>query len=117
MYKWNSQQIQSDLSKIIGISAVEIGPPGGDVDTEHLYIKINRNSETIFACGFITEGYDMIGTPSDVEVEMIELLDGSADGGGGLQSTDIDTGLVFLHVRQYFLNNGAIVVDSMDPYF
>lgn len=113
--RWNTKQIQSDLSQLFAVVRVDINPPGGDVDTDNLIIRINGTNEYLIVCGFNTSD-DMITaqTPSDVDVEMIQLCDTSGD---GLQSNNPTLAVTYVEVRQYFVNQDIEVVPSMDPYF
>jgi len=114
MAQWNTKQIAKDLKLIPGVEKVKIYPPGGDVDTDNIIVKIKGADDSLFVSGFDDE--DDPANPSDVDVPFIELTDGlSSD--GGLNSTDKKVARVYIEIRQYFLNRAFYVVNTHKAYF
>ena len=116
MYQWNTKQIEEHLKQIPGVAKVTVNPPGGDVDTDNIVLTINGADDRLFIAGFEVRSDRELPNKSDVEVEMVELTDGT-DCTGGLSSDDFRVAEAFIHVRQYFVVNGAAVVDRMRDYF
>lgn len=114
MFHWNTKDIVRDLRRIKGVESVASSPPGGDVDTDNVVVHVNGSPDSIWVCGFMVDGY--ITNPSGTEVEMIQITDG-LESGGGLVSKCPHAAMVYIHVRQYFIDKGASVVDSMSDYF
>jgi len=117
MYQWNSDKLKAAFSQISGISYVTVNRPGGDVDSDNIMLDIKGTRDHLFVAGFHTTDYDIWKKDtSDVEVEMIELSDGLCSS-GGLNSKNSDTARVYMEVRQFLVDDGADVVDSMSGYF
>lgn len=116
-FRWNSETIKKDLERFPYVSAVNIGNPGGDVDTQRLEVTVINGGDTLYVCGFSTdEDFWKLPDKGDVDVEFIELMDGR-DGRGGLTSNDPNTALAYVTVRDYFNRQGVEVVPSMEEYF
>ena len=119
MFRWNTKQIASDISALSLIANVEIDTPGGDVDTDNLIVEIDGSDDQLYIAGFSTEpdfcdiDWD---DKSDIDVELVELSDGM-DSRGGLNSSDNNTAQAYIAVRQYFVDQNASVVNTMDDYF
>ena len=116
MYRWNTKQIEQDLATIPGVVTVTVNGPGGDVDTDNIVLDIDGASDKLFIAGFEVENDRELPNKSDIDVPMVELTDGMC-GSGGLNSDDFRVAEVFIRVRQYFVVNGADVVDHMKDYF
>lgn len=117
MYQWNSQKLKDAFEQIAEVSQVEVTPPGGDVDSENLILSVNGSTDRLFIRGFHTTDYDIWQKDtSNVEVEMVELQDGQ-DCTGGLNSDDANVGLAYIKARQILVDDGAFVVNTLDPYF
>jgi len=104
------------MQQIPGVSKVTVNGPGGDVDTDNIVLTVDGSDEKIYIAGFEVDSMSELPDKSDVDVSMVELTDGQC-GSGGLNSGDFRTAQAFIHVRQYFVVNGADVVDSMKDYF
>ena len=116
MFHWNTQQVAAHLVTIPGVSKVDVNPPGGDVDTDNITLKIDGTDEKLFIAGFeVNENWEL-EHKSDTDIPFVELTDGLCSS-GGLNSDDMRVAQVFIHVRQYFIVNGAEVVDRMKDYF
>jgi hypothetical protein len=114
MYRWNTDTIITTLSELPGVWGVEDGGPGGDFDSDTLVVIVEESEDNLFVRGFNTDREPE--DTSDFNVEMVEISDG-LDSCGGLNSRNVKTALAYVAVRQYFIDNGADVVDSMDDYF
>lgn len=116
MYRWNTSVIEGHLKQIPGVTKVTVNGPGGDVDTDNIVLTVDGSGDSLFIAGFEVDSMGELPDKSDVDVDMVELTDGQC-GSGGLNSDDFRTAQAFIHVRQYFVVNGANVVDSMKAYF
>ena len=116
MYRWKTDVIEQHLQQIPGVSQVEVNGPGGDVDTDNIMLTVDGSDDNIFIAGFEVQNDRELPNKSDVDVDMVELTDGKCSS-GGLNSDDFRTAQAFIHVRQYFVVNGAQVVDRMKDYF
>ncbi len=114
-YHWDTLEVQQDLMKLDKVEGITSILPGGDYDTEGCRIIVEDSEDDLWVKGFVVDNY--LGPKmSDVDVDMIELTDGLQDD-TGLRSNNPNTALVYIAVRQYFVDKGAEVVESMDPYF
>ena len=114
MYYWNTDKIAKDLSELQLVSSVVNGGKGGDIDTDTLVIEVEGTEDRLFVCGFNVEDYEVPRT--DVDVELIQLTDGE-DSRGGLNSRNFSVAQVYIEVRQYFVDRGGSVVNSIKDYF
>jgi hypothetical protein len=113
-FYWHSATIVEALLRIPNVKKILNTGPGGDVDSDILTIEIKGAVDRLYVSGFIVDGE--IATPGACDVEFIELQDG-LDGQGGLMSTDPKVAMVYMRVRQYFVDKDAHVVPSHKPYF
>ena len=112
MFKWNTDKICSDLLQNDCVTYVAPQPPGGDVDSDTIVLKVTDTGEYLYVCGFSVEA--IITDPSDTDVEMIEITDTH---GNGLQSDGFNVAQAFITIRQYFVGQGATVVNRLKDYF
>jgi hypothetical protein len=115
MAHWNTQQITEDLKTIVGVIDVVNNGQGGSYDTDNLIIEIGGAEDKLWVCGFNVDD-NAIEETSDVDVEFVELTDG-LQSDHGLSSSDFKVARMYIDVRQYFINRGFNVVDSMNAYF
>ena len=115
MYHWNTSTIEAHLNQISGVVDVEVNRPGGDVDTDNITLTIAGASEKLYIAGFEVSDREL-PDKSDIDVEFVELTDGTCST-GGLNCDDFRVAEAFIHVRQYFVVNGATVVNNMDHFF
>lgn len=117
MAHWNSERILKDLEGIIPVLSVVNQGPGGDYDTDVLIVTLGGIEEKLFVRGFDPDTFcGMEPNRSDMNVSYVELTDG-LDSRGGLKGTDYRLARAYIDVRQYLLNRGFEVVDTMDSYF
>ena len=115
MSNWNTEKIINDLkSALKNIKTIDNQGQGGDVDTENIYISFKNTNDCLFICGFDDEN-DIVD-PSNSEVPMVEVTDG-LDSRGGLNSKDKKFAAHYIIARQYFIDEGFEVVDSIKAYF
>lgn len=116
MFNWHSATIVSDLLKIKNVTKIVNQGQGGDIDSDNLVIYVRGCEDKLFVNGFNTPDEDDIETPGSCGVEMVELSDG-LDSRGGLNTTDGTVAMVYMRVRQYFIDKGAIVVPTHKEYW
>lgn len=90
--------------------------PGGDVDSDGIMLHAKECKDkdiNLFVCGFVYEGY--ITTPSDCEVDLLEVTDG-CDSDGGLNVDDLPTCLMYAHVCSRLRKAGHNVVRSLKAF-
>src|SRR5574343_636896 len=114
MTQWNSNKIIADLQRLPNVLKVENSGQGGDVDSDNLVLFIKDTKEHLFVAGFATNWY--ITSPSDCEVQFVEVTDGQQSD-TGLTSSNATLGHLYIDVRNYFQHNGFQVVESNGPYF
>lgn len=115
MSHWNTEKIINDLKATLkNIKSIENQGQGGDVDTENIYISFKNTKDCLYICGFDDEN-DIV-EPSNTEVPMVEITDG-LDSRGGLNSKDKKFAVHYINARQYFIDEGFDVVDTIKAYF
>jgi len=117
MAKWVTKEIVKDLKEILGGKyRISNDGQGGDVDTDNLYIKVNKEDH-IHVRGFSPNVNGVyVTTPSNCDVTHVEVTDGK-DSSGGLSSYELDTAWVYAIVRKYFDSKGFFVVDCLKDYY
>lgn len=95
---------------------ITIHPPGGDVDTETLYLvaKGAKPHIGLYLCGFNSQ--DNVEDPKRSSVEMLELSDGE-DSAGGLNTDDEPTCIMYAKVISKLRKAGWVVVPCLKDYF
>lgn len=114
MFHWKTEQVVEDLKKIPGVKKVVAEGSGGDYDTSHIVVSVEKGDK-LFISGYESTE-QTIGNVDDAQCPWVEVSDGQTSD-GGLNSTKAATGLVYIHVRQYFLDRGADVIDHYDQIF
>jgi hypothetical protein len=123
MFHWNTDKIANDLAALSTVNAVEATTKGGDVDTTNLIVSAVGSTTQFYICGFVTwdnangqPGEIDMSQADDCDVEMIHLTDGEC-GSGGLNSKCRNASQCYIDLRQYFVDQGAEVVERIDDYF
>lgn len=115
--RWVTADIVTAIKQLPGIRDVTVQDPGGDVDTEGLYIEVDGTETCFWVCGFDPETDVYPGrNPSLCDVPMAELTDG-CDSRGGLNSDDEAAALAYVRIRKYLTRRGLEVVRSLKEYF
>jgi len=114
-FHWNSKKIADDLAKIKNVAQVIIEDPGGDYDTDNIFIDVKKG-DGIIVSAYQYEHDDPPPSPSDVDVHYVSIEDG-LDSRGGLNSRKKNTALVFVQVRQYFIDQEACIINHYDEIF
>ena len=114
-FRWLTPKIETDLAQLPYVKGVRRNAPGGDYDTEVVIVEVEDSPDRLWVRGFVTDDGGLEST-HNVDVDMIELTDGLQDD-HGLTSNNQYTALVYVSIRQYFIDKGAEVVQSMDGYF
>ena len=115
--RWVTADIVIAIKRLPDILDVTVHPPGGDVDTENLYVDVVGPENGLWVKGFDPETDVYPGrNPALCDVPMAELSDGT-DSRGGLNSDSEEMALAFVRIRKYLTRRGLEVVDSLDPYF
>lgn len=115
MPNWNTKTIIDDLTHIVGVESITNNGADGEIDTDQLALLLaGTDGQRLFIRGFDPdiEVFD----PSNENVSMVELNDGLSSR-GGLNSHDFRVARAFIDVRQYFINRGFEVVDSLEECF
>ena len=111
----------SEIKKLLGDDrwVIQILEPGGDCDTEVLYLRANDREDkhtALWICGFTPQKmlYELPGknSPEDAEVEMVEVTDGQ-DSAGGLNTSCEETGVMYGIVCSRLRKAGFQVVPSL----
>ena len=118
MNKWRTR----DIIRLFGdlYCSLEVCQQGGDVDTERIVLIANEAKPVIgyrpqiSISGFVTSGDIM--SPSDTEIEMIEVTDGE-DSREGLNTSDLATCVLYGQVVSILRKAGFVVVPQMKDYF
>jgi hypothetical protein len=115
--RWVTAQIVNDIGAIPGIASIEIQEPGGDHDTDALYVTVVGTDTTFWVRGFDPESDYLPNRDTSLwDVPMAELTDGN-DSRGGLNSDDEEAALAYVRIRKYLSGRGLEVVRSLDEYF
>lgn len=115
MKRW-SRWVTKDIVKLLSAPGVtiEVFPQGGDVDTDNLRITKAEGKGRLYVCGFRTDVH--ITNPSNTDIEKIEVTDG-LDSRGGLNSSDLVTGRLYVDVVTKLRMQGFDVVPCLKDYF
>lgn len=120
--RWKTKEIKKLIQD--ALEALPIKPArilvlkeGGDYDSELIQIQYTK-LEFLNVCGFDTEksNNEDGNTPSDMEVEMIEVKDGQ-DSRGGLNSDNEGVCMAYGVLCGALRRNGFDVVPQMKDYF
>jgi len=111
---WKTDSIISDLKTLhpLIIDVENTGPDGGS-DTDNILVTVKGDGH-FYVCGFDEED-DIVDT-SFAEVELVQVSDGE-DSRGGLNRKDFESAQAYIYIRQYFINKGFEVVNTIDDYF
>jgi hypothetical protein len=115
--KWVTAEMIQGIAAIPGIRSVMVHPPGGDVDTDNLYVEVTDSIYGLWVKGFDPE--DDVSPDKDAsncEVPMAELSDGM-DSRGGLNVDSEETALAYVRIRKYLSSKGLEVVSTLKEYF
>lgn len=117
MMRWVTVDIVVAIKNLPGILDVVVHPPGGDHDTDVLYVTVEGTDGAFWVRGFDPESdYVPDRDTSLWDVPMAELTDGN-DSRGGLNSDDEEAALAYVRIRKYLTRRGLEVVRSLDEYF
>ena len=126
MDKWNTNAIVTIIREALEKNnhpyakrfddAVQIDGQWGDWDTEHIVVTDDNGNESLFIGGFRCGDEGVIDTPSQADIEMIEVSDGQ-DSRGGLNSNNLQLSLAYAIICATLRQNGFDVVDTQDDYF
>jgi hypothetical protein len=109
---WNTQQVTSDLLNIVGVNSIS-SSEGISYTTASLILHLaGTGGQDLFVTGY--KGIVDLDNPSDIEVSMIELRDNYYR--GGLNSHDFRVARAYIDVRQYFINRGFDVIQSIEDH-
>ncbi len=118
MNRWQTKEVVKLLKTIstdgIGKVTVTVDGPGGDCDSDNLVVEAKNANVSFGVCGFRTDCD--VTTPSDLEVEMVEVTDGG-DSQGGLNSHEDVDALLYARVCRTLTDAGFSVVRSLKAYF
>ena len=117
MSHWKTEEIKNLIEHAvltIPVNSVTISDPGGDVDTESIIVKMDE--DTLWICGFSMVDNTLELDPSDMDIEAIEVSDGMSSG-GGLNSENLNTSIVYAHIVSTLRRSGHSVVPTMSDYF
>ena len=113
---WNTDDIIEAIKAEFPTSQVANHGSGGDVDTDNLQV-IFPGGGSLRIRGFNTDNYSTAATPSDVDVEMVELSAGK-DSRGGLQGVrDPEVSLAYGKLHAMLVTLGFSVVPCLNDYF
>lgn len=113
---WDTEDITEAIKTELPNAKVENNGPGGDVDTDNLMVSLT-NGDRIFVAGFNTDDYNTAATPSDVDVEMVELSCGKDSRGGTHGVKQPDTFTAYGKLNAMLVQRGFSVVPCMKDYF
>lgn len=116
MSHWKTDEIKNlieNATKSLSVNSVTVNLPGGDVDTEAIVVSMKE--DMLWICGFTLSDTLKLDS-SDMDIEAIEVTDGK-DSGGGLNSKDLNTSIVYAHIVSILRENGHAVVPTMSDYF
>ena len=118
MKRWKTDKIVKLLEHEDWIVKVET--PGGDWDTDNLYIRHTkaRRSGALYVFGFVTGEHAPLSDTSttDCDVEMVQVSDGE-DSRGGLNSSNEYICHMYAGVVSRLRKKGFDVVPSMKDYY
>lgn len=117
MPRWVTKTVAEGLAQIPGVTQVDINPPGGDYDSENITLSVaGCEIDNLFISAFNPDrANEQIEDAQDNDFPMVEVTDGSGE--GGLTSDSEELGIVYVKVRKYFLNQGFQVVTRLKDYF
>jgi hypothetical protein len=120
--QWNTQQVKTLIEEALADlktkpERIMVGECGGDYDSEGIQIDFG-NYEFLNVCGFHTGHTNMENgnSPSDMEVEMVEVSDGQ-DSRGGLNSDHEPLCIAYGIVCSTLRKHGFSVVPQLKDYF
>lgn len=113
MSKWNTESIVADLRGLFPGIAVAY-TTGEDHTTDQIVIYLDKNASKLLMRGFDPDA--TLENNNDVDVEMVELSDGT-DGAGGLGSKDYRVAKAYIVARQYFIDHGFLIEANLGAYF
>jgi hypothetical protein len=113
MSRWNTKVLKEVIEKMPGTEKVTVQQQYSEYCTDALRIKPKGSKEAIFMFGFCVKREPK---PTDDEVEMVEMADGT-DSRGGLQSSCPKLGHLFVDIKVMMKRMGFEVVDQMKDYF
>ena len=93
-----------------------VSPPGGDVDTENIFVAVKECNDCLYIRGFNTDDYETGNNGSDCDIEYVELTDG-LDSRGGLNSREHNLIVAYADILEKLSNGGFVVVQSLNSYF
>lgn len=116
--QWNTQRIIEALKEKLPFEVdISIGEPGGDVDTNGVYVTPEEDGDYwISIYGFLTGGY-LDEERDDCEIDLVEIRDYDSDSSGGIQTKELNNKILAAHVQQIVEDLGYTCVPQMDNYF
>jgi hypothetical protein len=117
--RWNTREMVKLIGSIPNVRSITPTPPGGDVDTERLLIRVKDTDGTLVMCGFSTEPIFAkmpISEKNDCSIEHIMLTDGNYKN-QAVSSAEPNVIDVYAECFKALRKLGYSVVHSMDDYF
>ena len=121
--RWKTMEIKKIVEDAVNVlpdkpTKILVDVCGGDYDSEGIQIQYGKGGEFLNVCGFHVgrTNSEKGNTPSDMEIEMIEVSDGQ-DSRGGLNSKDHRVCMAYGAICGALRRLGFDVVPQMKDYF